>query len=108
MSKLSAEEMRNIFVSNDIAVLPSSTTMLEAMACGIPIIGGYFVDNQINNYNQYVEAGAIIGCGNLIELANQMKVKDIIESGMLNNDSVTNSFIPQNLEENILEMFDSL
>ncbi len=78
-SHLSAGEMRDAFALNDIAVLPSSTTTLEALACGIPIIGGYFVDNQIDNYNKYIKANVLIGCGDLTEKSNQHKVKDVIE-----------------------------
>ena len=104
-SHLSAYEMRDAFVNNDIAVLPASTTTLEALACGIPIIGGYFVDNQINNYNQYVKANAIVGCGNLLDKSNQMKVKFIIE----NKESVyyPKQIIPIDVKRCILSIFDT-
>lgn len=68
------------FVTNDVAILPASTTMLEALACGIKIIGGYFIDNQIENYNQYVKVNACIGCGNLLQEDNRRKVRSILEN----------------------------
>ena len=76
-SKLSAQEMCDEFVSNDLAILPASTTMLEALACGIKIIGGYFVDNQIENYNQYVKVKACIGCGDFTQEVNRKKIRNV-------------------------------
>lgn len=107
-SGLSAQEMCNMFVSNDLAILPASTTMLEALACGIKIIGGYFVGNQLDNYNQYVKADAITGCGDLLLEENRLKVKEIIESGEWLNHSTSNLVIPTNLKDNILSVFSSL
>lgn len=107
-SGLSAEEMSEVFASNDVAILPASTTMLEAMACGIKIIGGYFVDNQLNNYHQYIKANAIIGCGDLTIHKNQLKVREIIESCVFWDYQCTNVIIPDNLKGNILTVFNSL
>lgn len=106
--KLSASEMRDAFINNDIAILPASTTTLEALACGIPIIGGYFTDNQVNSYNQYVKANAIFGCGNLIEKANQIRVREIIEGNMIWKDYLPQSIIPLNVKQNILSIFNEL
>lgn len=108
INNLSAYEMRDAFVENDIAVLPSSTTTMEALACDIPIIGGYFVDNQVNNYNQYVKANAIIGCGNLIEKANQIKVREIIESNGKGEFCHPQSIIPLDVKQNLLSIFEEL
>lgn len=107
-SKLTAQEMCDEFVSNDLAILPASTTMLEALACGIKIIGGYFVDNQIENYNQYVKDNAAIGCGNLLQEENRLKVKTIIESSLKEMNINSAGFIPSNVKENIVSIFRSL
>lgn len=107
-SQLSANEMRDVFVSRDIAVLPTSTTTLEAFACGIPVIGGYFVDNQVNSYNQYVRANAIIGCGDLRVRSNQMKVKSIIESNSIGEEFQPKQIIPLGVEQKLLSVFESL
>ena len=107
-SGLTAEEMSEAFASNDVAILPASTTMLEAIACGIKIIGGYFVDNQLNNYHRYVKANAIIGCGDLALNVNQLKVREIIESGAFLNYQYSNLIIPDNIKNNILSIFHSL
>ncbi len=107
-SGLSAQEMCDMFVSHDLAILPASITMLEALACGIKIIGGYFVDNQLDNYHQYVKADAIIGCGNLLLEENRMKVKEIIQSGECQNHDTSDLNIPTNIKDNILSLFTSL
>lgn len=104
---LSASEMRDEFVNNDLAILPASTTMFEALACGIIIIGGYLVDNQVINYENIIEGGGIIGCGNFYEIINQESILNIIESGILNNYRSAR-IIPENLEENLLSIFDSI
>ena len=107
-SGLSAQEMCDVFVSHDLAILPASTTMLEALACGIMILGGYFVDNQLDNYHQYVRADAIIGCGNFLLEENRSKVKEIIESGVWQGSNTSNLIVPTNLKDNILSLFCSL
>lgn len=107
-SVLSAQEMCEMFVSHDLAILPASTTMLEALACGIKIIGGYIVDNQTDNYHQYVKSDAIIGCGNLMIEENRNKVKEIVENVEWHNRDTSDLIIPTNLKDNILSIFSSL
>lgn len=107
-SNLSAQEMCEEFVSNDLAILPASTTMLEALACGIIIIGGYFVDNQLNNYKQYKHNKVMIGCGDLTISENREKVKEIVEMGFYKKEVNTVGFIPSNVKDNILSIFHSL
>lgn len=107
-SKLSAQEMCDEFAANDLAILPASTTMLEALACGIKIIGGYFVDNQIENYNQYVKVNACIGCGDLLQEGNRNKVKTIIENSLREMNTNGHGFIPSNVKSNIVSMFNTL
>ena len=106
-NRLSATEMRDEFVNNDLAILPASTTMFEALACGIKIIGGYLVDNQVVNYKNILDGGGILGCGNFYETINQDSILNIIESGILNNYQLAR-IIPENLEENLLSIFDSI
>lgn len=108
LSNLSAEEMCDAFASNDLAILPASTTMLEALACGIKIIGGYFVDNQIDNYSQYVKSKSIIGCDNLTNPENQKRIRTIIDKGIDITELNTEDFIPSNVKDNILSIFQSL
>ena len=43
---LSEQEMLNTMLETDLAVVPSSTILLELFAVGVPAITGYYVENQ--------------------------------------------------------------
>ena len=60
---LSAVEIADLFLNTDVAILPASTMMNEAMACGTRIIGGFYVKNQEYDYYSYVKENMIIGVG---------------------------------------------
>lgn len=65
---LSAEELSDLMLQSDIGFLPASTVSVEACACKLPIIGGWFVDNQINIYSAIINKGLAVGIGNINEL----------------------------------------
>lgn len=67
LQNLSAEQMAELYGSCDIALVPASTVCIEALACGIPVVAGYFVDNQRAIYADYCDRGYISGLGNLLE-----------------------------------------
>ncbi len=104
---LSASEMRDEFVNNDLAILPASTTIFEALACGILIIGGYIVDNQVINYSHILESGGIIGCGDFFNFFNHIQIRNIIESGTLKGYN-PHCIIPSTVEQNLISIFESL
>ena len=61
---LSASEIVDLFFSVDVAILPASTMMNEALACVTQIIGGYYVDNQEYDYHMFLKEKLILGVGN--------------------------------------------
>lgn len=63
VKNLSAQQIADLFISSDVAVLPASTMMNEALVCGIHIIGGYYVPNQENDYNAFLREKMIEGVG---------------------------------------------
>lgn len=67
MKNLSAQEIADLFTTSDVAILPASTMMNEALACGIKIIGGYYVKNQENDYFAFLNASMILGIGDFSE-----------------------------------------
>lgn len=88
---LSAYEIAKILISVDVAILPASTMMNEALACGTQIIGGYYIDNQEYDYYMMLREGLIMAGGDYTEprtfplIANQLDnivslKKDIITS----------------------------
>lgn len=60
---LSASSIADLFQTVDVAILPASTMMNEALACGTSIIGGYYVDNQEHDYYMFLREGLIQGVG---------------------------------------------
>lgn len=60
---MSAADIAYLFLNTDVAILPASTMMNEAMTCGTRIIGGFYVNNQEYDYYSYVKENMIIGVG---------------------------------------------
>ncbi len=73
---LSAKEIADLFSSYDVAILPASTMMNEAFACGIKVIGGYYVQNQENDYYAFMHANMILGVGNYTDEDAMNRVRD--------------------------------
>ena len=63
---LSAQQIVNLFDKNDIAILASSSIAIEAMACRIPVIAGWWVDNQDAFYHLLERNKFILGLGYLL------------------------------------------
>jgi UDP-2,4-diacetamido-2,4,6-trideoxy-beta-L-altropyranose hydrolase len=57
-------EMVNLMQKSESAIVPASGILLEALACGMQLISGMYVDNQRNFYNNYKEAGLFIDAAN--------------------------------------------
>jgi UDP-2,4-diacetamido-2,4,6-trideoxy-beta-L-altropyranose hydrolase len=57
-------EMLAIMKRSDVAVVPSSGVLLEALACGCIIVSGKYIDNQQILFEQYLQAGMLISAGN--------------------------------------------
>ena len=66
---LSAGSIADLFSTVDVAILPASTMMNEALACGTPVIGGYYVDNQEHDYYMFLREGLIQGAGDYTDAA---------------------------------------
>lgn len=65
LHNLSAAEMVNMLTISDLAILPTSGVCLEALACGTPIAAGFFVDNQMKIYDEYLARNLIYPLGDL-------------------------------------------
>lgn len=73
---LSAEQMVEVMQKSDVAIVPASSIMYEVLAVKMPIIGGYYVDNQVNIYHGFNEKELIIGVGDLNEFVDYESVLD--------------------------------
>jgi spore coat polysaccharide biosynthesis predicted glycosyltransferase SpsG len=63
-----SQEVANLFSNCDLAVLSASIVYLEALACGAKVAAGYYVDNQIEGYNNLKNKCFIYGLGALLDL----------------------------------------
>lgn len=61
-----AEQMTDLFGRAACAILSASTVTIEALACGCPVVAGYYVDNQKEFYEDMHRKGYITGVGDLI------------------------------------------
>lgn len=95
----------NIFNNTDLAILPTSTVCLEALACSTPVAAGYFVDNQIEDFINFSVQGLIYPLGNLVTLEEQginwdaMSVFAISQNVKVNNKCIMKNYL--NLFDNI-------
>lgn len=60
---LSAAEMAEVFDRSACALVSASTVSIEALSRGVPLIAGYYVDNQEEHYNRLVSEGQAAGVG---------------------------------------------
>ena len=67
LKNLSASKIAELFLNVDIAILPASTMMNEALACGTTIIGGYYIDNQEYDYYMFLKEKLILGVGDFTD-----------------------------------------
>lgn len=65
LHNLNPYQMIETLAQCDLAVVPSSTILLEAVATRIPTISGYYVNNQIDIYKGFLQLGMIIGIENM-------------------------------------------
>jgi UDP-2,4-diacetamido-2,4,6-trideoxy-beta-L-altropyranose hydrolase len=64
---LNEHEIHNLMCQSDVAIVPSSGILFEALATECKVISGYCVDNQIDIYNGFLNAGAIVGANRFAE-----------------------------------------
>jgi hypothetical protein len=105
---LSAEEMVALFCSSDLAILPSSSVMKEALACGIVVIGGYFVENQLNSYHCFQKQNAIIGVGDYNLFETMLSVQKLFLDDSLKKIELRKGLIPTCVSENLVNIFRTL
>jgi UDP-2,4-diacetamido-2,4,6-trideoxy-beta-L-altropyranose hydrolase len=60
---ISAEQMAELMEVSDVAIVPSSGILIEVLALGIPAISGYYAENQLHNYTEYLKEKAFIDAG---------------------------------------------
>ena len=74
-SCLTAEDIVTLFDNADIGIFPSSTICIEAFARRLPVIAGYYVDNQRAFYNYGAKNNLFAPLGNLLDNAAQIEIR---------------------------------
>lgn len=63
LSSLSAKEMKSEMAKSDLVIVPASGILFEAIAVGVPIISGYYTDNQLDIYEGFKEKKVFVDAG---------------------------------------------
>ncbi|MFC2116177.1 UDP-2,4-diacetamido-2,4,6-trideoxy-beta-L-altropyranose hydrolase [Bacteroidota bacterium] len=66
-SDLDESQMIETMLKCDLAIVPASSILLEVLAVRLPVITGYYVENQKAASVQIRKLGLAINCGNLLE-----------------------------------------
>ena len=106
---ISAEELVQIYTSVDFGVLPSSTMLKEAIACHLPVISGYFVDNQISTYESCKRHNLIYGIGDFRTDETKKQLQNLIQSGLhFETIDFSNSGITSDIPSKYVKIFKAL
>ena len=63
-NSLSAEEIRKELKQADLAIVPASGILFEIISARLPVVSGYYVDNQKGIYKGFKKLGCIIDAKN--------------------------------------------
>ena len=61
---LDEQELSSLMWASDLAIVPASVILFEALALGCKVISGYYVDNQMEIYRGFLELNAFVDAGN--------------------------------------------
>ncbi len=87
-SNIGADQIADIMSNNDFAIVPCSSILWECMAAKLPVITGYYVDNQkcISDYFSDKNIGCVVGDFN----TNLFSAQDILGLSQNNVDVIAN------------------
>jgi len=90
---LSEQGLASVMQESNFAIVPASTILYELCTIKMPILSGYYVDNQKSIYYGLLNKKAISGIGNF----NSLKIDDLIRNigVVLKNNNVSNQLINQ-------------
>ena len=81
---LTEMQLLEVMKQSDFAIAPSSNILYELCAVKMPILSGYYVENQKNIYNGCLAKGCIYGGGNFeLHTVNDFlhQIKEILNAG---------------------------
>ena len=102
------QQMLTLFLQGDLAVVPASGVLFEAISAGCRVISGYYNDNQLDNYNGFRELGAFVDARSFEESDITAALNQVLEmqSEEINSDeNEVVKIIDGHSGERILEQF---
>lgn len=102
---LTADQIVHAFLENDLAILSASTITQEAMACGIPVFAGFYVDNQKLFYKELVRKKMITPLGNLLDKKMGDKLSRVLLEFRYTSNRV---FVNRNIKQRYIHLFNRL
>lgn len=99
-SRLSAQEMSDLFCNSDLVICSASSVCIEALACGAKVVAGWYVDNQVDFYNFLISNNRIIGLGNV-----EQPTVDLRNVNLLHQ---TNTHMDGHIQERDVSLFQEL
>ena len=109
---ITGTEVFIIMKDADLAIVPASTISIELASLGIPIILGYFVDNQIGIYNGFIEKDSVKAIGHFNEYNFEYLEKEISDINNENSLQIMQNKLRAmfigNKSDNIISKFKSL
>lgn len=82
---IDSKKMCELMSNSDLAIVPSSGIMLEALACGCKIISGMTADNQKYVYSNYLQTGAFLDAGKFEDENVLRAINEAIKNPCSNN-----------------------
>lgn len=107
---LGAEEMIRVMSSSDMGIVPASSILFEVLKVGMPVLSGYYTENQLDIYNGFVDLDVINGVG---DLRNDLDFLNLIREylGMVKVPLILSrqkELFKSNSASNILDIFHAL
>ena len=101
---LSAQKMADLFETSAFGILPASTVSLEAISRGLPLLLGYYMENQFEGYKNFNKRANFIPLGYFPDLSDK-KLKHAMDElpGFL---PTTNDY--SMVPDNYIKLFSSL
>lgn len=83
-SRLTAQDMADLFCNSDLVICSASSVCIEALACGAKVAAGWYVDNQVDFYNLLLSNNWVIGLGNVEQPSVDLCNVDLLRSSNTN------------------------
>ena len=108
---LSETELLSVMKESNFAIVPTSTILFEVCSVNMPVLAGFYVDNQKEAYFSFLEEKAIMGAGDFKNLK-ASEIESLILSLLdLNTDVMLNAqskLFDGKQKERYIEIFNNL